>query len=160
MYSAWLGVCIALPNFRLLSAPNSSVHFQSCSFSTLYSLITKQKAAIRIISNKKYNDHTEPLFKEVKMLPLPDLITLFNFKFVRYFVHIYIPLAFSNSWTMVRVHRDDSNEFYIPRHRTGQIARLTSFNLYKTGISCMANFLMPKQNMPFLKRSLSVYLIS
>jgi hypothetical protein len=36
-------------------------------------LFLKQKAAIRIISNSKYNAHTEPLFKQLNILPLPQL---------------------------------------------------------------------------------------
>ncbi len=35
-----------------------------------------QKKAIRIISNSKYNDHTEPLFKELKVLKLDDIKNL------------------------------------------------------------------------------------
>jgi hypothetical protein len=31
--------------------------------SALQPLITKQKAAIRIIFNRKYNNHTEPIFE-------------------------------------------------------------------------------------------------
>jgi hypothetical protein len=113
--------------------------WSSCSSSTLYPLITKQKSAIRIISNKKYNDHTEPLFKELKILPLPDLITLFNLKFFHSYVHNYIPAAFKDVWITVRAHRNDSNyelrndnEFFILRHRTDHIARLPLFNLPRT----------------------------
>jgi hypothetical protein len=42
--------------------------------SNLNSLIKLQKNAIRIISNSVYNAHTEPIFKELKILPLPSLI--------------------------------------------------------------------------------------
>jgi hypothetical protein len=99
--------------------------WSSCSSSTIQPLITKQKAAIRIISNKKYNDRTEPLFKNLNILPLPDLITLSNLKLFHSFVHKYIPAAFANSWQMVGAHRDgtalelrNDNEYFIPRHRT------------------------------------------
>jgi hypothetical protein len=43
--------------------------------SVLQPLLTKQKAAIRIIANKKYNDHTEAILKALSILPFPDLIT-------------------------------------------------------------------------------------
>jgi hypothetical protein len=39
--------------------------WSTASPSLIQPLIKKQKAAIRIISNKKYNDHTEPLFKNL-----------------------------------------------------------------------------------------------
>jgi hypothetical protein len=40
-------------------------------------LLTKQKI-ICIISNKRYNEHTEPLFKELLVSRLTDLITSLN----------------------------------------------------------------------------------
>ncbi len=55
--------------------------WSSAPSSALQPLIIKQKTAIRIVANKKYNDHTEPLFKELSILPLPDLIISFNLKF-------------------------------------------------------------------------------
>ncbi len=49
----------------------------------------------------KYNDHTEPVFTELNILPLPDLMTLLNLKLFHSFVHRYIPIAFENSWITV-----------------------------------------------------------
>jgi hypothetical protein len=56
--------------------------WSSASPSVLYTLFIKQKAAVRILANKKYNDHTEFLFKELAILPLSDLImTFFDLEF-------------------------------------------------------------------------------
>ena len=53
----------------------------SCSRSgPINDLFKLQKSAVRIISGSSYNSHTEPLFKKLKILPLPDLIT-FSKKF-------------------------------------------------------------------------------
>jgi hypothetical protein len=41
---------------------------------TLLLLIYFKKTAIRIITNSKYNAHTESLFKHLDILPLPSLI--------------------------------------------------------------------------------------
>ena len=41
-----------------------------------------QKKAIRIISGASYNEHTPPLFKENKILPLAELINYNIFKFM------------------------------------------------------------------------------
>ncbi len=60
--------------------------WSSTSNAALYLLITKQKTAIRIIANKNYNDHTEPIFKELSILPLSDLITSSNLKFFHSYV--------------------------------------------------------------------------
>jgi len=40
-----------------------------CSESLLKPIVTKQKMAMRIILNAKYNSHTEPLFKKIIILP-------------------------------------------------------------------------------------------
>ena len=39
------------------------------------------KKAIRIISKSKYNSHTEPLFKKLKLLKAPDIVKLQLYKF-------------------------------------------------------------------------------
>jgi hypothetical protein len=115
--------------------------WSSTSPSFLQPLITKQKAAIQIIAKKKYNDHTEPLFKSLSIPPLPDLITLFNLKLFYSFHFNYIPKAFINTWIAVRQKRTDhtdnftdlrnDNDYYIPRYRTDMISRMPLFNLPK-----------------------------
>ncbi len=106
--------------------------------SFLQPLLTKQKAAIRIIANKKYNDHTEPIFKTLSILPLNDLITHANLKFFHSYVYNYIPSAFVDTWTTNRHNRDNDDrllrnddEFFILRFRMDFIARLPLFNLPK-----------------------------
>ena len=44
-------------------------------------IIKLQKKAIRIISISKYNAHTEPLFKELKLLKVTDILRLQELKF-------------------------------------------------------------------------------
>jgi hypothetical protein len=104
--------------------------------STLQPLITKQKVAVRIIANKKYNDHTEPIFKLLSILPLTDLITSSNLKFFHSFVFNYSPISFFGTWQTVGQSRDNpnfqlrnDNEYYIPRHRNDHLARMPLFNL-------------------------------
>jgi hypothetical protein len=66
--------------------------------SSLSHLFTKQKAAIRIITNSAYNAHTEPLFKSLSILPLTSLILVLNLKFFHSYVYNYLPSSFSNTW--------------------------------------------------------------
>ena len=40
--------------------------------STLNPLIKMQKRAIRIVTNKRYNSHTVPIFKDLEILPLKE----------------------------------------------------------------------------------------
>ena len=50
-------------------------------------LIKLQKKAIRIISGRKYNAHTGPLFKTVDLLTLGDLFNLNFLKFYYKYTH-------------------------------------------------------------------------
>jgi hypothetical protein len=89
------------------------------------SLITKQKYAIRIAHNSKYNAHTEPLFKASKTLPLPDLISYFKLLFMHDYVNSNLPSSFINVWQTNSDMRDPENfmqlrndhEFFIPFSR-------------------------------------------
>ena len=53
-----------------------------------------QKRAIRIISFANFDAHTSPLFKELKILKLMDLITLHNALMVHDFFNNTLPLCF------------------------------------------------------------------
>jgi hypothetical protein len=64
-----------------------------------------QKAAIRIINNVKYNEHTEPLFKSKSILPFPKLIQFFNIQFMQNFIHGHLPSSFSNLWSTAKERR-------------------------------------------------------
>ncbi len=65
---------------------------------TLNRLKIKQKEAIRIISNAGYRDHTNPLFKLHKILPLEQLIKFSNVKFMHNYSHGKLPFSFSDMW--------------------------------------------------------------
>ena len=56
-------------------------------------LFKLQKTAIRIISGSKFNAHTEPLFKALEILPLPDLITFMKIQFMQRFTHNLLPCS-------------------------------------------------------------------
>jgi hypothetical protein len=64
----------------------------------LNELFKKQKTAIRIISNAKYNAHTEPLFKTLDILPLPSLIQYFQLQFMQHLQQKFLPDIFSEAW--------------------------------------------------------------
>ena len=53
-----------------------------------------QKKSIRIIANKKYNSHTEPIMKEIKILKLEDLFKLNMLKWYYRFVNKQLPSYF------------------------------------------------------------------
>jgi hypothetical protein len=100
---------------------------------TLEKLRKKQKQAIRTICNANYRAHTAPLFREQKILPLDQLITYSNIKFMHSFVHKKLPLSFNYTWQTneernpVRVLRN-INDLYIPAHRVEFVKRLPLFS--------------------------------
>jgi hypothetical protein len=62
------------------------INVYGCANTTaLNSLRLKQKAAVRIVCNAGYRDHTAPLFKQLGILPLNELIKYSNLKFMHNF---------------------------------------------------------------------------
>jgi len=71
----------------------------SCTNSSfLLGLFKMQKSAVRIIENVRYNTHTEPIFKKLEILPLPELATYFKLQFMQKFHQKTLPTLLSNSW--------------------------------------------------------------
>lgn len=84
--------------------------------------ITKlQKRAIRIISGSKYNSHTEPLFKKMKLLKISDIFRLKCLKFWYKSVNKTLPDYFNSMFTYNR-------EMY--QIETRQINRLYQFQTH------------------------------
>lgn len=67
-------------------------------FSNTNCLFTKQKAAIRIVLQKSYNTHTEPLFKSLGILPFSSLSEFFKLQFMQHYVQGLLPISFNNLW--------------------------------------------------------------
>jgi len=111
--------------------------YSSASDNLMKSIFIKQKNAIRIISNSKYNAHTEPLFKRLKILPFPNLIEFFKVQFMHSFKNDFLPSSFQNTWVTNRIRHENQAEielrnddlYAIPFARTTILSRmpLTSF---------------------------------
>jgi hypothetical protein len=109
--------------------------------SHLKQLISKQKTAIRIISNSSYNAHTEPIFKSLAILPLSNLITISNLKTFHSFVYNLTPTAFSDTWltTIEQRHNDNqihllynlrnNDDYFVPLSRSLTLSRFPLYNL-------------------------------
>ena len=106
--------------------------YSSASESLLKTISVKQKQAIRIISNNKYNSHTEPIFKSLKILPLPQLCTFFKIQFMHDFKYGFLPKIFNETWITNRIRRADQVEiklrnddlYFVPLARSNQISRM------------------------------------
>jgi hypothetical protein len=66
--------------------------------SLINQLFAKQKNALRIINSSSYNAHTESLFKNCKILPLPKLIDFFKLQFMFHFKQGFLPISFAEIW--------------------------------------------------------------
>ena len=107
----------------------------SCTSSrNLNALALKQKQCIRFISNAKYNAHTAPLFSELRILPLPDLISQHIYSFMHSIEYYYNELHFQDIFQRnsevgtQNVVLRNSNDFYLPRIRLEFLKR---FPFYK-----------------------------
>ena len=59
-------------------------------------IITLQKRAMRIIKFADFEAHSDPLFNELNILKIQDLIKLQNCLFVHDFLHKKLPVCFDN----------------------------------------------------------------
>jgi len=104
--------------------------WSSCPTLLLNKIFKLQKQAIRIINSAPYNAHTEPLFKESKILPLPDLIAFFRIQFMQQFTFGLLPPAFTSTWTTVAARNSNLNLHSYPLRNSDNlyipISRLTS----------------------------------
>jgi len=99
-----------------------------CSQKLKKEVFIKQKMAIRIVGGLKYNDHTEPTFKKLQILPFPDLIEFFSMQFMHRFSQNFLPIAFNDTWIKNILRRQgdqqislrNDNDYYIEPSRTAQ----------------------------------------
>ena len=98
---------------------------------TLKHLTTIQKRAVRTISNSRYNDHTEPIFKKLKILPVEKLILFSRLFFMHNYTNNNLPACFANTWVTNLERRGLANhllrnnsDFFVPFSRTKTTERL------------------------------------
>jgi hypothetical protein len=109
--------------------------WSSASAAAITELSSKHKSAIRIITNSRYNQHTEPLFKTMKILPLNYLSEFFRLQFMQRFMQGFLPCSFNNTWISNEARRPQNNpmvlrnhdDFYLPSSR---LKSLETFPLY------------------------------
>jgi hypothetical protein len=109
------------------------INIYGCATSTSLDKLRKmQKKAIRVICNASYRAHTAPLFKELKILPLDELIKYSNVKFMHFYYLKQLPMSFNGMWITneernpERVLRN-ANDLYVPAHRLEMVKRMPLF---------------------------------
>jgi hypothetical protein len=116
----------------------ASIIWGSAAEITVNKLFIMQKKIIRSILCTNYNAHTEPLFKELKILPLKDLIKYQKQEFMYNYKKNQVPRSLLRTWTTTQERRNDqeinlrNNEtLYIPFARTDLISRMPLISLPK-----------------------------
>ncbi len=118
-----------------------AIHVYSCvPDSSLNGLLKKQKNAIRVISNNKYNAHTEPIFKNLRILPFFYLVKFFKLQFMHDFKQNFLPSSFEGTWITNRIRREgqaeielrNDDQLYVPLARSTFVSRLPLFDFPTT----------------------------
>ena len=100
--------------------------------STLTPLIKMQKRALRIVTNKRYNSHTVPIFKKLEILPLKECAIYTKILFIYDYINGKLPESFLNTWLKrrdlnPRILRN-SNMFDVKKPKFTSIERFPKFN--------------------------------
>ena len=66
--------------------------------SSLHRVFKLQKKAVRIIAGKRFNSHTDPIFKELGILKLFDLIEFVKIDFMHSYSKFLLPASFNETW--------------------------------------------------------------
>ena len=108
-------------------------------------LFKMQKAAIRIVSGTAYNSHTEPLFKKLQVLPLPDLITFNKLQFMQRFTQNFLPESFNDTWVRNAIRNIGENEIQL---RNSDKLQIVDSNLASLDVFPLFNFPKIWQDFP------------
>jgi hypothetical protein len=129
----------------------------------------KQKQAIRIISNAKYNSHTEPIFKMLEILPLSNLIEFQKIDFMQKFINKNLPSAFDNMWLANAKRRTGDEEarvlrnaesLYVPLARTNLGQRLPLVEFPKTWNNLQDQSIKNEKNQKQFRKKLKSHLLN
>jgi hypothetical protein len=146
----------------------ATIVWSSATHSLINDIFKLQKKAVRIISNSKFNAHTEPLFKDLNILPLPDLITFFQIQFVHRYLNNLLPRSFANMWTLNFERNIGPNEMrlrnyqniLIPVSRVAYISRLPYYYLPKIWESFPDNSIKNINSKQLFDENLKLYFLN
>ena len=134
-----------------------AVQIWSCTSSGPINEIFKlQKAAVRVINGSAYNSHTEPIFKNLNILPLPDLIEFTKLQFMHRFTQKYLPVSFNNTWVRNSIRNIGENEILL---RNANQLKLNTHRLSTFAKNPLFDFpkiweLFPDNQLKFIRNTL------
>lgn len=96
-----------------------------------------QKQALRAITSSNFNAHTEPLFKNLNLLKLSDIHTLFELKFYYRYINKTLPAYFHKNFLMTNLeihqyHTRNIYKFHIPKHKHEFCKKTLRYSMVKT----------------------------
>ena len=113
--SRTLGVMNKLKHFlpkytlKIMYSSLIALHFNNnillWGFNT-HRLIKLQKRAIRVITDSKYNSHTEPLLKSLNILKINDIFTIQCLKFFHNYINNRVPVFFGSFFVENALYHD------------------------------------------------------
>ena len=91
-----------------------------------------QKKAIRIVAGASFNSHTEPLFKMLQVLPLPDIISYTKIQFMQRFKQKFLLSSFEETWVFNDIRNIGENDVQLRNHEQIQPVHstLTSLDIF------------------------------
>jgi hypothetical protein len=145
------------------------IHIWSAAAQSVTNIIaTKQKIAIRLITNAKYNAHTEPIFKSNNILPLYDLVKYFKMLFMCAYINNKLPISFAGVWVTNAAARNinsslqlrNDSDLFIPFSRTDFCRRFPLFDFPRIWNEFDNADIKNMVNINTFKKSLKMYLLS
>ena len=91
-----------------------------------------QKKAVRVITNSKYNSHTDALFKKLYILKIQDDKKVQEICFYYKFCHNLLPKYFSENFVKRMNSRRNSQQLIFPRFRHEYARKMLRYSLVKT----------------------------
>jgi hypothetical protein len=114
------------------------INVYACANTTaLQRLRVKQKESIRVINLAGYRDHTNPLFRHCKILPLDEMIKYANLKFMHNYIHQRLPFSFNETWLFNHMRNPErelrnANDLFVPAHHFATVKRFPLFTFPRT----------------------------
>ena len=127
-----------LPKYTLkimyssLIAPHFNNNILLWGFNT-HRLMKLQKRAIRIITDSKYNSHTEPLLKSLNILKINDIFTIQCLKFFHNYINDRVPVFFGSFFVENALYHDyetrHCHHICIPHSRTTKARKCIRYHI-------------------------------
>ena len=96
-------------------------------------IFTLQKKAIRIIFSSKYNSHTDPIYKKLRLLKVKDIFIIQSLKFYYKYSNRKLPGYFISMFNHVNDFHEHntraSQSLYIPRTRRTKTSKSTRYSI-------------------------------